>query len=394
MPGFLPAEATARPARAARADGIDVLKGVACTLIVWHHLAAYGPMSDVVHLTFPRVTGWLYDNARLAVQVFLVVGGFLSAAALPRHQARIAQQCRPIFQQLLQPVLQRFSRLAPAYWVALAVSMAVSAGVRPWFDHPSVPDAPTWPQVAAHVLLLHDVLGQPALSAGIWYVAIDLQLYALAALVTLAGGWAKRSGASTTTARRVAMAATWVLAALSLLVFNRQPGLDTTALYFFGAYGLGMLAFWATQLTASRERLLWVGLLTLTALLALWLDFRSRIALALGVAWVLVWWQWSAAVASTSTSRSSAMHVSAFGRVVWAPLTWLGKRSYSIFLIHFPVCLLFNAVLAQAFPTQLGANVLGMLTAFAMSVLAGTWLHRHVEVRVRRQPVVRQIATG
>ena len=30
-----------------RAPWIDTLKGAACIAIVWHHLAFYGPMSDV-----------------------------------------------------------------------------------------------------------------------------------------------------------------------------------------------------------------------------------------------------------------------------------------------------------------------------------------------------------
>jgi hypothetical protein len=65
----------------------------------------------------------------------------------------------------------------------LLISVVMSTTVRPWFDHPCVPVAPTWFQAAAHVLLLQDVLGQNALSAGSWYIAMDLQLYALAACV-------------------------------------------------------------------------------------------------------------------------------------------------------------------------------------------------------------------
>jgi len=142
---------------------------------------------------------------------------------------------------------------------------------------------------------------------------------------------------------------------------------------------MGMLAFWTTQVTAPRERLLWLALLTLTSLLALWVDFRARIALALMVALVLVWLQPPAGAVPGATCRRIA-------RTPVAWLAWLGKRSYAIFLIHFPVCLLFNAVLALAFPTQLWANALGMLAAFGVSVLAGVLLHRHVEMRVRRQP--------
>lgn len=41
-----------------RLPGIDALKGLACLLIVLHHLAFYGPMSDVVHRHRP----WLADQ--------------------------------------------------------------------------------------------------------------------------------------------------------------------------------------------------------------------------------------------------------------------------------------------------------------------------------------------
>ncbi|MBC7549016.1 MAG: acyltransferase family protein, partial [Polaromonas sp.] len=268
---------------------IHALKGLACTLIIWHHLAAYGPMSDVVQSAAPRLIPWLYHYARMAVQVFLVVGGFLSAGALTRHgQTGSTDTPRPVHISVLRRISQRFARLAPAYWVALLVSVAIAAAVRPWFDHPSVPAAPTWRQVGAHVFMLQDLLGQPALSAGIWYVAIDLQLYAVAALVF---GLVRRSESRPASTRRRAGAATLALTAMSLLAFNRQSVLDITALYFFGAYGLGMLAFWTTQLTSPRERLLWEGLLTLTWGAALWVDFRARIALAGGVALALIWLQ-------------------------------------------------------------------------------------------------------
>ena len=67
---------------AQRLPALDALKGLGCMLIVWHHLAFYGPMSDVVHPYASWLTGWLYDYGRMAVQVFLVVAGFLAAASL------------------------------------------------------------------------------------------------------------------------------------------------------------------------------------------------------------------------------------------------------------------------------------------------------------------------
>ena len=345
---------------AQRLPALDALRGLACLLIVWHHLAFYGPMSDVVHPYAPWLTGWLVDYGRMAVQVFLVVAGFLAAASLaPQGVAGFAYPGRLIF--------RRYRRLLPPYLVAVAASVMVAALVRPWFDHGSVPAAPTWLQIVAHALLLQDLLGEEALSAGLWYVAIDLQLFAVGVLLL-------------SLARRLALRwpglpgqlGVWLVSALalmSLFFFNRQPGLDTTALYFFAPYALGMLAFWITARASEPMRARWAMLLALVCALALVLDFRARIALAMTVALLLIWLQ-----ASWQSGRPPA----------GLGLRWLdqiGLRSYSIFLIHFPVFVLVNAVVSHFWPTHLVANVLGLLAAFTLSLLAGALLYRGVEAR-------------
>ncbi len=66
---------------ASRLVFIDALKALASQLIVLHHLAFYGPMSDYAQTIAPDLISWLYDYARIAVQVFLVIGGFLTTQA-------------------------------------------------------------------------------------------------------------------------------------------------------------------------------------------------------------------------------------------------------------------------------------------------------------------------
>ena len=83
---------------------IDCTKGLACAAIVWHHLAFYGPMSDQLGQVLPGLMAWLQEDARMAVQVFLVLGGFLAAASLaPRGHAR--------FDDPWQRMARRFVRL-------------------------------------------------------------------------------------------------------------------------------------------------------------------------------------------------------------------------------------------------------------------------------------------
>lgn len=50
---------------------LDAIKGLGCMAIVLHHLAVYGPMSDVVHAEFPGIIDGLSMYACLAVQIFL-----------------------------------------------------------------------------------------------------------------------------------------------------------------------------------------------------------------------------------------------------------------------------------------------------------------------------------
>ncbi|GAB3467354.1 acyltransferase family protein [Polaromonas eurypsychrophila] len=327
---------------AQRLPGVDALKGLACVLIVWHHLAFYGPMSDVVHGAAPGLMNWLYSYGRMAVQVFLVVGGFLAACSL-------APEGRAGFRQPLRLILKRYRRLALPLVVAVLITVVVAALVRPWLQHGSVPGVPSLWQLLAHLFLLQDLVGQEALSAGIWYVAIDLQLFAMTVLIlTLVRSERHR----------------WVvlaLAAASLLIFNRRAGLDMTGLYFFGAYALGMLAWWASR---SERPARWLLLIASLGAVALLLDFRGRLLVAVAVALALVWLQRSPWPAR------------------WLQQAWLlrlGQISYSVFLIHFPVCLLVNAVVSHFWPAQLLANTLGMLTAFGLSLLAGEVLHRCVE---------------
>ena len=77
---MLPVE-PASGAGTARAGSVDLLKAVASQLIVLHHLAFYGPMAHQARPLAPALFDWLAGPARMAVQVFLVTGGFLSGTA-------------------------------------------------------------------------------------------------------------------------------------------------------------------------------------------------------------------------------------------------------------------------------------------------------------------------
>lgn len=348
---------------------INLLKAVAAQLIVLHHLAFYGPMADVARPLLPGPIDWLGDTARIAVQVFLVIGGFLAAKSLsPAGHAGLADPRAAIW--------KRYVKLAPPFLAATLLAALATEWAAAWMTHDSISAPATFAQLCAHAVLLHGVLGYESLSAGAWYVAIDFQLYAALALVLWAAGRATENGLLRP--RRWLMpCAVAAGIALSLLYFNLDGDWDDWAPYFFGSYGLGVMAWWASDRGRKGGAVaLLVALAVLPVLAALLLEFRSRIALALAVAGFLFLF------GRTTVARdgSAASAVSLLGRI-----------SYAVFLVHFPVCLVVNAAFVRFVPAEPQWHLLGMAIAWAASVAAGAAFHRWVEVPLGR--VVRSATT-
>ncbi|MDX9945178.1 MAG: acyltransferase, partial [Azonexus sp.] len=71
---------------------IDALRALASQLVLVHHLAFYGPLATALAVEFSDLSQWLIDYARMAVQIFLVVGGFLAARSLAPQGVLLARQ--------------------------------------------------------------------------------------------------------------------------------------------------------------------------------------------------------------------------------------------------------------------------------------------------------------
>jgi peptidoglycan/LPS O-acetylase OafA/YrhL len=339
---------------------INLLKAGAAQLIVLHHLAFYGPMADAARPLMPSIVDWLDHNGRIAVQAFLVISGFLVAKSL-------SPSGLPGIGNPLGTIWRRYIKLAPPFIVAMLLAIGASALARTWMVHDSISAPPNMSQVAAHVLLLHSVLGYESLSAGAWYVAIDFQLYALITCLLWLGG---RIAGNRPMPWLMPLLVTLGVS-ISLLYFNRDADFDVWAPYFFGSYGLGILAWWASDprrpFVATFSLLL---MMVVPAVLALELDFRSRIAVASVVACFLFLY--------------GRTRLSTYASSGWSVINYLGKISYSIFLVHFPVCLVVNAAFTRFVPDDAYLQGAGVVWAWAASVAAGAVFHHWVEAPLGR----------
>jgi peptidoglycan/LPS O-acetylase OafA/YrhL len=143
-----------------------------------------------------------------------------------------------------------------------------------------------------------------------------------------------------------------LVATSSLFWFNRDADWDNWALYFFGSYGLGAAAWWASS---RKQMSAWLGVIATIAIAALVLDFRLRIALALAVALVLGFSRRSGLLERWPDAK---------------PLAFLGQISYSVFLVHFPICLIANALFANLGFTSPTAAVFGLFLAWTAALPA------------------------
>jgi peptidoglycan/LPS O-acetylase OafA/YrhL len=345
----------------AQSSTIDALKAGASQLIVLHHLAAYGPISDALQASTPALVDWLYGYARMAVQVFLVVGGYLAARSFAASASGSAGFPA-------RAIVQRYLRLATPYLGALLLAVLAAAFARGWLSDEVVPSPPRARQVLAHALMLHRWLDYESLSAGVWYVAIDLQLFATLAILLWLGRTLGAAGAPGHAARWPgALSLTLIggFASASLFWFNRNAAFDDWALYFFAAYAMGAAVHW---IDATRHRGRWLAAMTGLVAVALLVDFRWRLAIALVTALTLAWAQ-RAEITNWPGERL---------------MRFAGGISYSLFLVHFPVILLTNAIYSRLGLDGTAAGFAGAAFAWTGSIALAVAFHRWFETPLAR----------
>jgi len=340
---------------------IDLLKASAAQFIVLHHLAWFGPLSIHAAELGPALEGtiaWFANYGRYAVAVFFVTGGFLAALSLPHSGLTETPLCL---------IRERYFRLALPFAVALLLAAVCNLLARPWLPPDLAGHTPTILQYLAHLLMLQGFLDFESLSAGVWYVAIDFQLYVLFILLLWLGQRVVRrtpSGASRPASADFYPAALVLLIALvSLFYFNRDARWDDTAFYFFGAYALGIGSGWAVKMEKS-SRMLW--LIGVAGGLSLLLDYRPRLAIALVTALVL---------------GCSRLHIKPREMRV---LHYFGSTSYALFLVHFPVFLLVTAFFQYQSWTGAAINAFGLFVSWLASILVADVFHRGVELPFAR----------
>ncbi len=319
-------------------------------------------MAEDARQFLPGVMTWLFEYGRYAVQIFLVMGGYLAAQSLTR--TRDIRNPRTA----LKLIFNRYLRLFAPYVVALLITILCAWVARFWVQDEFVGESETLGQFLAHLFFLQGILGLDSISAGAWYVAIDWQLYAvLAIMFGMFPGFRSLIWVST------------ILIVASLLYFNRLSDYENYFIYFIGSYGLGVLAQLAkndADPAANRLARILIIIIGLVILVTSFDHLWIRNILAYFVAIALIVWGGRA----YKDEKHAKMHNLVFS------ILWGSRRSYCAFLLHFSFILLANTLYIAWGMDQRhdGAMALAMMfLALVASWVAANYLYRLVEVPSR-----------
>jgi peptidoglycan/LPS O-acetylase OafA/YrhL len=315
---------------------LDVWRGVACLLVVFHHATIYAPayrQAERGDAVPTDAASWLVAATTrfwIGVPLFFVISGYCISAT--------ADSTRRRGHPLITYFIRRFRRIYPPYWILLgllALFVVVAEALVPGLvtdDYAGIPK-PGWltaSQWFGNITLTeswrHHLAGGPLryFYGMAWTLCYEEQFYAVVGLILAVVPRRFFLGAAIVTA---------VTVALRTVATNRAA-LDG---FFFDGYWVhfaaGIVIYYLVNYATAWR--VWAGNLLLAAGLVWFgwggsptLHAHANIAeggvIACGFALLLsLLHRWDGVLASARLSR---------------PLLFCGQICYSLYLVHWPVC--------------------------------------------------------
>ena len=110
-------------------------------------------MAIDARLVLPAFMTWLFEYGRYAVQIFLVMAGYLAAQSLTRYA-----NAKFNVQHLLRLIINRYLRLFAPYIAALTLTICCAWLARFWVSDEFVGESETLAQFLAHLFFYNNHL--------------------------------------------------------------------------------------------------------------------------------------------------------------------------------------------------------------------------------------------
>ncbi|WP_068484050.1 acyltransferase family protein [Pseudoclavibacter helvolus] len=282
---------------------LDGLRGLAAiAVIVGHFTTTFTmlyPDAPAASIDFP--------HGGFGVQLFFIISGFVILMSAERSK------------RASDFAISRFTRLYPAYWIAVIISIIVGSIAQ-------VPGTQLTPlEMLLNFTMIQRLLLVPDVNGAFWTLAVEMQFYVIVLLIL----WITKCHLTDRLLRW--LVAVWLLiaTATATVAWLTSPGVDiglaptlirvmvNVALSEYGPlFCLGMLLFMSRR-NASFEWLS-VGAAAVAVLNAYLLHSVLHAAV---VACISLLFGLVALRKSTRVLR-------------WKPLLWIGKISYSLYILH------------------------------------------------------------
>ena len=358
--------------------GVEALRGLAATAVAVFHLWALTSAP-----TFPG-SRLIPGLGQWAVDLFFLLSGFLLVQTFWE---------RPRRDTLAQYYVRRFARIAPAYYVCLAVLFLFLAQRERVFGEHGLT------QVLANVTFTQWLSPTTSTSFDVsgvfWTLSVEMVLYA--SLPVLAWAVARRPIAAGASLFLLGMAYRLYVTlegdALEDLAFRALPGHPESVMrlylvrQFWGIlplFVIGMLLRWWLHFRpgAKGRPLDRVPARWLLALLVPSIVILPAVGRANDVANQALFVGFDVTVALLLVPALAYAGCTVGGWVSWPTrvLVWLGKRSYGIYLWHFPVILVAFDRGPFTRPADLSAWGVRLTVAVLATLVLGAVSYRWVEL--------------
>lgn len=311
---------------------IQALRGVAASWVVLFHIGKGEYLTGFTE----RLPGWvaylLFDYGSAGVAVFFVLSGFVISHGLTDRSMDARGFGRF--------VTRRSIRLDPPYWASMALTMSIGALYAALSGVPFVP--PGAGVILGHVVYLQELLRLPQIELVYWTLTYEVQFY----LVLAAGWWA------ITVLIRRGMRAEWarllVLEPLGALAFlsaasGREWAIHGLFVNLWHGFFLGVLAYEAGVRGRAAPALIALCAVTLLGAVGKDAVFGTPCALT--------------ALLLASLARTGHLDRGLGGRG-WQ---FLGRISYSLYLVHVPIIMLGFAIWGRLAGRGFLADLAGLL---------------------------------
>jgi peptidoglycan/LPS O-acetylase OafA/YrhL len=275
-----------------RLIALDALRGIASLSVMWFHFYVFSNIGQILQPHFPKIFDILFRHCALGVVVFFVLSGFVISLSLIDKESSFS-----VFKNF---TIRRSIRLDIPYFFVLifATCILIIHG-----------EAPTIGQFISHIFYLQNILGYKNIVSQFWTLCYEIQFYLFFALCfTL---YRKK-----------------YLKSFSYLIFV-FPFIVSLGFVFFDhsshgwfidrwyEFALGACTLWF--LFGNISWMLWVPIMISSLSLGIMCHDITLIT-----------------AACTAMAIGGAGMVGGLIRWSGGPvLMWLGKISYSLYLIHF-----------------------------------------------------------